>query len=146
MSKTSKIIVALIFTLTLILGSVGMVGAAPAKTKTIDVEITKVVNQSIYYSIKWANQEPVLSYYFEVSYEYIPGEYICLFRDTGDNPTIVNLDKAKSRLGIKGTFNSIDPTYTIKSGDKVKIFVRLFSGADSTGNTVDEQSMIYTVP
>lgn len=146
MKKNNRLLLGLLIFVILIIGSASMLGAAPIKEPTVEVKITKVVDQTIYYSFKWANLiTPAQSYTLGFSYEYYPGEYMS-FTTEGNNPFTVNLNKPKSRLGIKGSITSIDQYHTIVPGDKLKVTLYMTDGFDSSGNLLGNVSMTYIVP
>jgi hypothetical protein len=146
MKNNYRLLLGLLIFVILIIGSASMLGAAPIKEPIVEVKITKVVDQTIYYSVKWANLiTPVQSYTLGFSYEYYPGGYMT-FTTEGNNPFTVNLNKPKSRLGSKGTITSIDQYHTIVPGDKIQVELYMTDGFDNSGNLIGNISTFYIVP
>ena len=143
MKRIYKVMLASLIGLAFIIGTAILFGAAPTKTPTFEVEVSKVVDQTIYYNFKFSNiATPVKSYKIYFAYEYYPDNFIMLAGDV-DNPITKTLDRTKTRLGGRGTFHSIDTTYTITSGDRVKVFIDLY---DENSNYIDQAITIYQVP
>jgi hypothetical protein len=146
MKKTYKHVIGLLILLALVIGSASFLGAAPVKEPTYSAKITKVVDQTVYYSFKWANfTTPVKSYTVVVAYEYYPDNFIVLSGDE-DNPKAVTLNTAKTRFGSKDNFKSLDTTYTIASGDTVQVSITLFDGIGGLGNELGQRTVEYLVP
>lgn len=146
MKRIHKLLLALLIGLLLIIGSASLFGAAPTKTPTVDVGVTKLVDQTIYYNFKFANLlTTVKSYTLVFGYEYETNSFIMLTGDVS-NPIAVTLDRTKTRLGGRGSSHSIDPTYTIALGDRIIVYISLYDGIEGTGNEIGGDQIIYQVP
>ncbi len=140
------VILALVMALTVILGSVSTASAAPPTTSwKIQISITKVVGQTIYYKYNWSvpSSWDVKKCQVDFSYiSYSPDIYEKLAGSLAE--TSFNEVTSKYRSIAEFTVSpTLDYNHTLVSGDNIKAVLCLYSG---NGSPMGFGACYYTVP
>jgi hypothetical protein len=146
MKKAFLVTLALVMALTMVMGSVTTASASPPTANwKIQISVTKVVGQTIYYKYNWSVPSSWNVKNCQVSFSYMsysPDIYDQLV----GSPTVTSFNEVTSKYRSTGEF-TVNPAneyeHSLVSGDKIKVELHLCT---ENGSEMGFCTYYYTVP